>query len=310
MIARARLLLAPLLGLSLLAPLAAQERGARTFDLRAVYKWKAGDKLRVTERRDQNQRVVTRAGLQVVDEQNQRIGWEQRYRLDVTKVDDRGRIAEATRTYESLTDLARGEKVEVAGLKVRWVRREDGSLAWEPPEGATLDPFVREVLDEDREGPDTEQDGDAPKGAGGKERDDPLHLLLPAKPVVLNEVWELPLDEVGDALGIPAADVLEKKLQGKLAKVEAPAAADGPTFLEVELEVRLKAKTFQGMTCTKPVEYELTGSARLPAGGQSPDRRLRLGGQIRGTAPAEEQGAQIEFEVRLSQEEQHERIAQ
>lgn len=305
MIARARLLLAcSALGLSLLAPLAAQEGGARTFDLRAVYKWKAGDKLRVTERRDQNQRVVTRAGLQVVDEQNQRIGWEQRYRLDVTKVDDQGRIAEATRTYESLTDLARGEKVEVAGLKVRWVRREDGSLRWEPPEGATLDPFVREVLDEDLEGPDTE------KGPDGKERDDPLHLLLPGKPVVLNEVWELPLDEVGDALGIPAADVLEKKLQGKLAKVEAPAAAGGPTFLEVELEVRLKAKTFQGMTCTKPVEYELTGSARLPAAGQSPDRRLRLSGQIRGTAPAEEQGAQIEFEVRLSQEEQHERLAQ
>ena len=269
---------------------------ARTFDLRVTYRWKAGDKLRVHERRDQTQRIVTRSGLQVVDEQNLRMGWEQRYLLEVSKVDDKGRIAEATRTYEALEDLARGEALKVEGLKVRWVRREDGSLRWEPPEGATLDPFVREVLDEDLEDADA-----ADQGA------EPLQLLLPKKPVVQGEVWELPLEEVGEALGIPVADVLEKKLQGKLAGVEPPAQEGGATMLQVGLEVRLKAKSFQGMTCTRPVEYDLTGTAHLPAEGASPQRRLRLEGLIRGTAPADEPGAQVEFEVRLQQQEEHER---
>jgi hypothetical protein len=297
MIARATALLASLLLLAV--PLRAQEGAPPTFDLQRAYRWKAGDKVRVQELRDQTQRVVIRSGLQVVDEQNQRQGFEQRYLIEVTKVDERGRISEATRTYESLRDVARGEALAVEGLKVRWVRQADGALGWEPPQGATLDPFVREVLDEDLEGKDEGGEAGEPE---------PMRLLLAPKPVAVGESWELPLAEVGDAFGVVPADVVEKQLTGKLAAVEPPAAAGGPTFLQVTLEVRLKSKTFQGRACPRPVEYTLSGTARLPAGGESPARKLRLEGLIRGAAPAEEPGSQVEFEVRLQQEETHERV--
>lgn len=297
------------LALALLAaalPCSAQEGGGKPlWDLQTPYRWKVGDKVRVKQRQDQTQRVVTRAGLQVVDEQTQRTGFEQRYLLLVTKVDEKGRIAEATRRYEELTDLSRGDRgepVQVGGLEVRWIRDPDGALRWEAPPGATLDPFLREVLNEDQE------EKDAPgKAAEGQEGAvDATRLLLPTKPVAEGESWELPLKEVQAAFGVEAGDVLEKKLQGRLGAVE-PGTAPAPTYLQVELVLELKARSFQGTPCPKPVEYALTGSARLPHAGASPEKKLALQGLIRGTAPAEEAGAQLEFEVRLHMSEEHTR---
>lgn len=286
-------------------PVCAQEGEKKpVWDLQTPYRWKAGDKVRVKQRQDQTQRVVTRAGLQVVDEQTQRTGFEQRYLLLVSKVDEKGRIAEATRRYEELTDLSRGDRgepVQVAGLEVRWIRDPDGALRWEAPPGATLDPFLREVLNEDQEEKDA-----AEKDAGQEGAADPTRLLLPTKPVAEGESWELPLKEVQAAFGVESGDVLDKKLQGTLRGVE-PGTAPAPTYLQVELVLELKSRSFQGTPCPKPVEYALTGSARLPHAGASPEKKLALQGLIRGTAPAEEAGAQLEFEVRLHMSEEHAR---
>ena len=254
-------------------------------------RWKAGDKVRVRQRQEQTQRIVMRSGLEVVDEQNVRGGFEQRYVLEVTKVDEKGRIVEAKRTYEALHDLERGEAVAVDGLVVRWLRDPDGALRWEPPAGATLDRFVRETLDEDLEGPDEPGEEGAPDAA--------RLLFSPGKPVAVGETWELDLAKVAPAFGISPEDVVKKRLQGKLVEVEPPAAAGGTAWLKLGLELQLELKSWEGRVAPRPVEYTITGSARLPAGGQGPERTLRLEAQVRGALPAEEEpGARIEFDMR------------
>lgn len=278
-----------LLGLAFIPFATAQS--PETHQLPAVQpRWKVGDKVRVRQRQEQTQRIVMRSGLEVVEEQNLRTGFEQRYLLEVQKVDEQGRIAEARRTYEALHDLEKGEPVAVDGLVVRWLRDPDGAFRWEPPPGATLDEFVRETLDEDLEGADEK----------GAEPSDPSRLLFSAgKPVAVGETWELELEKVAPAFGIPAAEVLEKKLQGKLLEVEPPAGAGGTTWLKVGLELQLKVKSYEGRVTPRPVEYTITGSARLPGGGAGPERTLRLEAQVRGVLPAEEEpGAQIEFDMR------------
>lgn len=279
------------LALFALLPALAQE--APTHEIPAVEpRWKAGDKVRVRQRQEQTQRIVMRAGLEVVDEQNVRVGFEQRYLLEVVKVDDKGRIAEAKRTYEALHDLQRGEPVKVEGLVVRWLRDPDGAFRWEPPAGATLDEFVRQTLEEDVEGADEPGAKDAPP--------DPSRLLFSAKkPVAVGEVWEVPLELVAPMFEIPAAEVVEKKLQGKLQEVEPPAAVGGTGWLKVALELQLKVKSYEGRPCPRPVEYTVTGSARLPQGGVGPERTVRLEAHVRGVLPAEEEpGAQVEFDMR------------
>ena len=252
-------------------------------DLRGNYRYRAGDKLRIVERRDQTQEVRVRRGTEVVERDAQREGVEQRYVLELLEVTPEGDLLRALRTYEALTVLPTEASIPVEGIQVLF-RRGDEGLRYTAEQGVTLPDELKAALED-------AGDGSAPTENTG--------ALFPEEPVAVGGRWVREPAAIAEVLGLEAVDLLPaSKVEGELK--EARARPGATPLLRSEVRVSLHASRFQGLVGSEPFVFELRCDLELPAGGADPAQDLRIHGEVRGKAPSPaNDGTILELELDL-----------
>lgn len=243
-----------------------------SYSLRDEYKPKVGDKVRVHERNRTGGTVTVRAGDQVLQEQEQKQGLEQRYEEHVLEVGEDGKVSRATRRYTFVADFSADETEDLSAKPVEVVMtRKDGQRSFAPAEGHTLTPLLERVLDVE-----SGQSND-------KDDDDSRKTLLPEGQVEVGATWPVPVEKLTEVFGMDPADLdpTESTATGKLEKAEPKGDV---TMLSVLVTVQLRFKRFQGMEAKPPFQFDMKIRMDLPAGGKAPGGGLRLDGIAKGKA--------------------------
>ncbi len=251
------------------APAGADET---TYSLREEYKPKVGDKVRVHERNRTGGTVAVRAGDQVLQEQEQKQGVEQRYEEHVHEVGEDGKVSRATRRYTFVADFAADESEDLSAKPVEvMMTRKDGQRSFAPVEGHTLSPLLERVLDME-----AGQSND-------KDDDESRQTFLPEGPVAVGATWPVSVEKLTEVFGMDPADLepTESNATGKLEKAE---PKGGVTMLSVLVTVQLRFKRFQGMDAKPPFQFDMKIRIDLPAGGKAPGGGIRLDGIAKGKA--------------------------
>lgn len=253
-------------------------------DLRAIYRYRAGDKVRITERRDQRQEVRVRRGTQVEERDGAREGLEQRYVLEVLEATEGGDLVRAVRSYEALRLLGdQPREVPVEGLRVLLTRKDD-ALKAVPEHGVELPPELEALLAEV---------GD---GSAAIEH---TAVLFPEAPQAEGGTWTCDPADVAAALDLGFGRLEpESRAQGTLRSVT-PRPGQAP-LLRSEVEVALRAREFNGLHATQPFTCDLRCTLERPADGGDPAQTVRVTGTLRGKAPSPAgDGTTLELEVDL-----------
>jgi hypothetical protein len=258
------------------------------YDLRQRYTPQVGDVVEIVELdRTVNGFKVLQQG-QEVEKQVETVGAEQACTEEALRVSGTN-VVDFRRTYARFKDLAKDEEHPVEGLVVTYVEDEGGTTTWTAPEGATVPPALKAVLDEDA--------GESVADEGA-ERD----KLLAAEPVFVGQTWDIPLDFVATQFGLDPRDLVEdaSSARGTLTEVETEGEIE---YRKVLLEIELATSKFQGMHCPEPLRFSMRVTIRLSP--HAPYGSSELTGTVKGQAvpPDMPPGVLVDLDTRIERRE-------
>jgi hypothetical protein len=283
--------------LALATPALAQEVApvASVHDLRAAPAVAVGQRARVASRVDQQATIVTKVGGKPVGEEQ-----EQGRRLELVVVDEvasvgaDGEADQVLRTFETLSGEA---PAGLAGVRVRVVRKPDGTEALATPEGTPLDDKTAQLV----------------AGAQELERGQGLRNLrwaLPEKPVAIGATWPIAREQVDDLLKVTGGEAGEYELREALGTFETVEARDGVDVYIVVVRLQLAISGMEGMTLDPPGDFELV-LRHESTGAASSWRRTTVDATFHGVMSFEGQkDTQLSFDARFQTEERVEPLGE
>lgn len=247
---------------ALCAALASGQEATRSFDLRATYAYRAGDRVRiVTGSKHEGLANVLQRGKPVRVE-NKRGGYELRYVDEVLALHPGGGVVRVQRTYERVKDWATGQEerrprrvlLDYSGEHMRFTAQD------EVPEAA------RELL---------ESASKVPLSA--------FQHLFPADPVVtLGQRWTIPNAPAAQIFRLDPAAVVEAG-SACSGRVDATRQRQGAEQVCLVFEFRLAFTRLFDITFDPPAELEVRFDMWESTDGAAPADSGTIRGTIKGT---------------------------